>query len=84
MSASVPAAIGLIQVPVHVVLGRVTRSLGEIVRLEAGSILDLERTAGQPVEVMVNGRVIAWGELVVAAGKYAVKITAKAENREVA
>jgi flagellar motor switch protein FliN/FliY len=84
MSVDVPNSIAAIRVPVHVVLGRVTRSLGDIFKLDAGAVVDLDRSAAEPVEVVVNGRVIAWGELVVASGNYGVKITAKAEKRELA
>ena len=84
MKVDVPNAIAAIRVPVHVVLGRVRRTLGDIFKLDTGSLLDLERSPAEPVEVVVNGRVIAWGELMVADGNYAVKITAKAEERRIA
>ncbi len=80
-NTSVPAAIGAIRLPVHVILGRVTRALGDIFKLDSGSLLDLERAPADPVEIVVNGRVIAWGDLVVCEGNYGVRITAKAEGR---
>ena len=80
----VPASIGGIRLPVHVVLGRVTRTLAEIYQLDTGSLLEMDRSPSEPVEVVVNGRVIAWGELVVSRGNYAVRITRKAEEQETA
>jgi flagellar motor switch protein FliN/FliY len=80
----VPAAIAAIRMPVHAVLGRVTRTLGEIFKLDAGTVVDLERAPADPVEIVVNGRVIAWGDLVVSNGNYAIQITGKTEGQEAA
>jgi flagellar motor switch protein FliN len=76
--------IGAVVLPVEVILGRVTLHLADVLKLTVGSVLDLERHVVEPVEVMVNGQVVAWGQIVVCAGNYGVKITAKAKAREAA
>jgi flagellar motor switch protein FliN len=68
-----------IRVPIDVVLGRVTLQLSDVYKLDVGSVLDLERHIAEPAEIIVNGRVIAWGHVVVCAGNYGVKIAAKAK-----
>ncbi|MGP8243762.1 MAG: FliM/FliN family flagellar motor switch protein [Bryobacteraceae bacterium] len=73
-----------IVLPVEVILGRVTLQLAEVLKLNIGSVVDLERHVAEPAEVVVNGRVIAWGQIVACAGNYGVKITAKAKGREAA
>jgi len=67
-----------------VVLGRVTLQLADVLKLTVGSMLDLEHHVAEPVELVVNGQVVAWGHIVVCAGNYGVKITAKAKAREAA
>ena len=57
-------------------LGR-TRHVGvaEILQLNVGSVVELDRTAGAPVDVVVNGSLIARGEVVVIDDEYGVRIT---------
>jgi flagellar motor switch protein FliN/FliY len=71
-----------IVLPVEVILGRVTLELAEVLKLSVGSVLDLERHVAEPAHVVVNGQVVAWGQIVVCAGNYGIKITAKAKPGE--
>jgi flagellar motor switch protein FliN len=73
-----------IVLPVEVILGRATLELADVLKLNVGSVVDLERHVAEPAEVVVNGQVIAWGQIVACAGNYGVKITAKAKAREAA
>jgi len=54
-----------IPVPVQVVLGSATMSVSGLVNLGRGAVIPLDRRVGEPVEVVVNGRVVARGEVVV-------------------
>lgn len=54
-----------IPVAVQVVLGSATMTVAELMKLGRGSVVMLDRSVGEPVEVLVNGRVVARGEVVV-------------------
>lgn len=54
-----------IPVSVQVVLGSATMTVAELMQLGRGSVVKLDRGVGEPVEVLVNGRVVARGEVVV-------------------
>ncbi|MEM9200551.1 MAG: flagellar motor switch protein FliN [Actinomycetota bacterium] len=56
-------------------LGRARMSVSEILQLNVGSLVELDRTAGSPVDVVVNGSMIARGEVVVIDDEYGVRIT---------
>ena len=56
-------------------LGRARMSVSEILQLNVGSVVELDRTAGSPVDVVVNGSLIARGEVVVIDDEYGVRIT---------
>lgn len=58
-------AIMRIPVSVQVVLGSATMSVSGLVNLGRGAVIPLDRRVGEPVDVVVNGRVIARGEVVV-------------------
>ena len=70
--------IGLIKdVPleVTVVLGRTTKSISEILEFSPGTIIELDRIAGEPIDVLVNGKFVAKGEVVVIEESFGVRIT---------
>ena len=50
-------------------------TLVELTRLGPGSIIDLGRSPDDPVDVLVHGRLVARGEVVVVSGNYGVRIT---------
>jgi flagellar motor switch protein FliN/FliY len=60
---------------VTVELGRSHMSIGEILALRTGSVIELDKLAGEPVDVSVNGTLIARGEVVVVDEKFGVRIT---------
>lgn len=64
-----------VDLTVTVELGRVKVKVKELLRLGEGSVLGLDRTAGEPVDLLVNGSVIARGEVVVVEDELGVRIT---------
>jgi flagellar motor switch protein FliN len=63
-----------VEVVVIVRFGKVTMSLAEVAEIGPGSVVELDRTPEEPVELLVNERVFATGEVVVADGNYALRI----------
>ena len=79
------ANIGLIlDVPLSVTveLGRTKKTIKEILELTNGSIIELDRLAGEPVDIMVNGQYLAKGEVVVIDENFGVRITDIASPEE--
>jgi flagellar motor switch protein FliN/FliY len=64
-----------IELPVVVRMGFTEMPLGELLKLTPGSILELNRPADAPVDLLVNGKQIAKGEVVVVDGNFAFRIT---------
>jgi flagellar motor switch protein FliN/FliY len=50
-------------------------AIADIVRLSAGSVLELERQVGEPIDLYVDGRLIARGEVVLADERLAITMT---------
>lgn len=67
----------LLDIPlqVSVELGRTKRSIKEILEMSSGSIIELDKLAGEPVDILVNNRLIANGEVVVIDENFGVRIT---------
>lgn len=67
----------LLDVPLQltVELGRTEKSVKEVLDLVPGSIFELDRVAGEPVDIYVNGKLIAKGEVVVIDENFGVRIT---------
>jgi flagellar motor switch protein FliN len=63
-----------VEVPVTISLGKASLPLKETLKLTRGSVVELDRTFNDPVEIVVNGRVVARGDIVVVEDKYAVRI----------
>ncbi|WP_102335912.1 flagellar motor switch phosphatase FliY [Salimicrobium jeotgali] len=67
----------LLDIPLNVTveLGRTKRSIREILDLSSGSILELDKLAGEPVEIFVNEKLMATGEVVVIDENFGVRVT---------
>jgi len=67
---------GLLDMEVEFIadLGETTLSIGEILKLEKGSVIDLNKPAGESVESYVNGRIIGKGEVMVYEKNLAIRI----------
>lgn len=63
-----------VELPVSVSFGRAELPLKDVLKLTTGSIVELNRSVAEPVEVIVNNCVIARGEVVVVEGNYGVRI----------
>jgi flagellar motor switch protein FliN/FliY len=63
-----------IDLPLSVRFGQTEMTLDALTRLGPGSVIDLGRSPDDPVDVLVNGRMVARGEVVVVAGSYGVRI----------
>lgn len=61
---------------VSVELGRTRVTLSEVLEFDVGSVVELDRAAGAPVDIRVNGTLLAHGEVVLIDDEYAVRITA--------
>ncbi|MBI5104831.1 MAG: flagellar motor switch protein FliN [Solirubrobacterales bacterium] len=64
-----------VMVELTVEVGRTRMSLGETLSLGPGSVVTLDRLADKPVDLLVNGRPIARGEVVVIDGQFGLRIT---------
>ena len=77
-TADAPENIGLIMdVPLEVTveLGRTTKSISEILDFAPGTIIELDRIAGEPIDVLVNGKFVAKGEVVVIEESFGIRVT---------
>ena len=74
----IPRGIDLIlDIPLDVTveLGRVRMLIKDVLELTSGSIVELDRVAGEPVDLLVNGRLIAKGEVVVIEDNFGIRVT---------
>jgi flagellar motor switch protein FliN len=67
----------LLDIPLQVTveLGRTKRSVKEILELSSGSIIELDKLAGEPVDILVNNKLVAKGEVVVIDENFGVRVT---------
>ncbi|WP_242971956.1 flagellar motor switch phosphatase FliY [Haloimpatiens massiliensis] len=82
---AMPSNIDLIlDVPleISVVLGKTKKSIKEILDLGTGSLIELDKLAEEPVEILVNGKMVAEGEVVVVDENFGVRITSIISNAE--
>ena len=76
--ANAPENIGLIMdVPLEVTveLGRAVKSISEILDFSPGTIIELDKIAGEPIDVLVNGKFVAKGEVVVIEESFGIRVT---------
>jgi flagellar motor switch protein FliN len=64
-----------IDLPLSVRFGQTEMTLMDLTRIGPGSVIDLGRSPDDPVDVLVHGRLVARGEVVVVSGNYGVRIT---------
>lgn len=74
----------LLDIPLQITveLGRTKQKLQDILELDAGSIVELDKLAGEPVDVLVNSKLIAKGEVVVIDENFGVRITDIVSQKE--
>jgi flagellar motor switch protein FliN/FliY len=71
-----------VKIDISVELGRKELPLGDILHMVRGSVIELEKLAGEPVDVFANGRLIATGEVVVIDEHFGVRVTQLVSARE--
>ena len=64
-----------VQMVLTVELGRTSKYIKDILNLGEGSIIELDKLAGDPVDLLVNGKLIAKGEVVVIDENFGVRVT---------
>jgi flagellar motor switch protein FliN len=64
-----------IPVSVAVEIGRTRMSISNLLKLNQGSVVELDRFAGEPMDITVNGTLIAHGEVVVVNEKFGIRLT---------
>jgi len=64
-----------VPVTVSVELGRARLSLRELLQLKQGAVLELDHAAGEPLDVLVNGTLIAHGEVGVTGDRFAIRLS---------
>ena len=64
-----------VEMALTVEIGRTRMSIRDVLALDTGAVIELDRSAGAPADVLLNGRLIAHGEIVVVDQDYAVRIT---------
>lgn len=82
LTAETPSSAGtnldlLLDIPLEVTveLGRTKRLIKDVLELGVGSVIELDKLAGEPVDVVVNGKLVARGEVVVIDENFGVRIT---------
>ncbi len=80
--AAAPAGAGrdmdfLLDIPLEVTveLGRTRMLIKDLLQLGQGSVIELEKIAGEPMEILVNNKLIARGEVVVVNEKFGIRLT---------
>jgi flagellar motor switch protein FliN/FliY len=77
-SSGAPGAIGLLSdvtLQVRIELGRTKMLVEDVLRLNADSVVELDKAAGDPVDIFVNGRKIARGEVLVLNENFCVRVS---------
>jgi flagellar motor switch protein FliN/FliY len=64
-----------VEIPIAVEVGRARMSLDEVLRLVPGSVIALDKKAEEPVDLRVNGKLVARGEVVLVDDVYGLRIT---------
>ena len=67
----------IMDVPLEVTveLGRTNKSIKEILEFGPGTIIELDKIAGEPIDVLVNGKLVAKGEVVVIEENFGIRVT---------
>jgi flagellar motor switch protein FliN/FliY len=64
-----------VPVVLSVEVGRTKLKIRDLLRLKQGSVIELERNAGEPLDLLVNNTVVAQGEVVLVNDRYGVRLT---------
>lgn len=67
--------LGDVELDLRIELGRTVMRLEEVLRLRGGSVVALDKLAGDPVDIYINGRLIAHGEVLVMNDNFCIRVT---------
>lgn len=70
-----PDVLQNISVAIKVEVGRAKMKIRDLLRLTQGSVVELERIAGEPLDLLVNDTVVAQGEVVLVNDRYGIRLT---------
>jgi flagellar motor switch protein FliN/FliY len=70
-----PKILQNISVAIKVEVGRTKMKIRDLLRLTQGSVIELERIAGEPLDLLVNDTVVAQGEVVLVNDRYGIRLT---------
>ena len=71
-----------LSLPVSIELGRTNLAIKDILDLQRGSVVEFEKLASEPVDLLINGRKMAEGEVVVIEKHFAIRVTSLVEASE--
>ena len=71
-----------VELEITVELGRARMNLRDLLGVHIGSLIELDRAAGSPVDVLVSGVIVARGEVVVVEDEFAVRVTELVDSSE--
>ncbi len=71
-----------VKLPIAIELGRTTLAIADILALGSGSVVELDKLAGEPVDLLVNNKCIAQGEVVVVDENFGIRITSLVSPKE--
>lgn len=81
-TASNMSRISNVEMALTVEIGRTRMAVRDLLALEPGAVVELDRAAGTPADILLNGKLIAHGDIVVVDQDYAVRITKILDNPE--
>lgn len=64
-----------VPVQISVVLGKTSMPLSQLLKLGKGAVIELDRAVGEPVDIFVNNKIVAKGEIVIVDNKIGVTLT---------
>lgn len=70
-----------VSMKITVELGRTKSSVKKVLEMSKGSIVELNKVAGEPVELFVNGKLVAYGEVIVMEEKFGLRVTNVAKSK---
>ena len=70
-----PDVVQNIPVTLSIEVGRATIKIRDLMRLTQGSVVELDRIAGEPLDVLINNTVVAQGEVVLVNERYGIRLT---------
>lgn len=81
-----PGKLGIlneVSITLTIEIGRAQIKIRDLLSLSKGSIIELNKSAGEPVDIYANGKLISTGTIITANGKYCVRLTSIPENSKI-